>query len=128
SLKENINNYTTLSNTQYNDKLKDYFKKKAKALKDVEKDIDDIIDTSKIGAVKVFANELEKSLSYVEGILNNLDWSDRDAVLKTKRIYDKYLSTLSVIEDIEQLITDIKTDSSQKIISKEELEELETSI
>lgn len=128
SLKENINNYTTLSNTQYNDKLKDYFKKKAKALKDVEKDIDDIIDTSKIGAVKVFANELEKSLSYVEGILNNLDWSDKDAVLKTKRIYDKYLSTLSIIEDIEQLITDIKTDSSQKIISKEELKELEDSI
>lgn len=121
SLKINIDKYKYLNKVFKDNKAIQAY---LTTLETLKSEINTFQDANKIKGVVLFLEEMGRSLAFVENKLDNIDYSNSEDIKNTARIYDSYLTTFSVIEDVKSLLSVISEDSSQTLLNKEELNKL----
>lgn len=126
SIEFNVNTYRYLTRIIKDGTKAEGLDRQVQKLVSLQAEINQLSDNEKILGVVAFVNMMNDSMKYVQGQIDKVDYSDYESIKNTARIYDNYLTTYSVIEDVQQLLADISTDENQSIISKTELSELES--
>lgn len=123
SLKINIDKYKYLSKVfKDNEGILTYLD----TLEQLRSDINQFKDINQIKGVVIFLETMGKTLDFIENKLDTIDYTNHDNLRETAKIYDSYLSTYSVIEDIKDLVSSLSQDKEQTIISNNDLEKLKS--
>lgn len=121
SIKLNIDNYNyRLKLTKDEDQIKK-INAYLTSLNNLTSEINSYKDANQIKGIVLFVNNMKKSLDAVQKSLNNVDYKDVEYVKNAARLYDDALTTYSVIDNVEDVLSELLSDKNQKILSKEDL-------
>jgi len=120
NLEESIRRYDVLIKkikdpiklTKYSDKLKSLFN-----------EVDEFDDAKKWNAISIFSNNLAKNIKTLDENFNKEDLNAAN-IKETVHLYEKYLTSHSLIKEILEFIAEMKA-SKQTTISKEDIRTLE---
>ena len=123
SLKINIDKYKYLSKVfKDNEGILAYLD----TLETLRNEINQFQDLNQIKGIVIFLETMGKTLDFIESKLDTIDYTDNNNLRETAKIYDSYLSTYSVIEDIETLLSSLSQDKQQTIITQDDLNKLKS--
>tara|TARA_R110000772_G_scaffold54130_1_gene123511 strand:+ start:33445 stop:37767 length:4323 start_codon:yes stop_codon:yes gene_type:complete len=128
SINRNISTYKWLAKVIKNDSKTDNIKEYIGGLNTLLTNVTIFRHSNKIKAVSTFTNLMLGSLDYVKRQLDSVDHTDPEKVMNTVKIYKNYLSTYSVIHQLEKVMASIREDHTQTVVTSEELAEIEREI
>lgn len=123
NLEENIRRYDMLIK-----RVKDSsgIEKYSNKLKELLEEIEESDNVQSWHAITLFINQLEKNIKSLETKFATEDFGDKD-VLDTIHLYDKYLKSHSLVEELTKFISDAAIEDNLPI-SAEELKKLRKSL
>jgi len=128
SIKSNINNYKFLTKVIKDKGKVENIEKYIESLEQLKIKIKSFSKENKIKAVSTFVKKMASSMEYVKNQLDNIDYDNQEQVMNTVKVYNNYLNTYSVVNELQKLLTDIREDRSQTVVEPEELNEIEEQV
>lgn len=128
SIDKNIEHFRYLKKVTKNDKKAENITEHLKSLFDLREDIVRNSEADKIKSVIAFSKYMNNNLNLIKKRLNTFDTSDLSQLKNVIRAYDNYLSLFSVIDDVIDVINELRFDENQEFISKEDLNKLEVEL
>lgn len=122
SLLENIKRLKKITYNSYvKDSIKENAANKIEVLKELMAELEQNKDGVTASGLTNFVDKSIANINYINSRLISVDFSDSKNIRLLLESYDNYLSSFSVIEDVQQLITEFGRNKKQKYLTKEEL-------
>jgi len=129
SLKRNIQSLEFTSKITKNESRLKNIEVYIKDFNNILKEVQEYRNTNQIQAISIFVGKISANMNYIKNRINNIDYSDESEVKNILRVYQDYLSTFSVINNVKKVISAIRVDiNNQDIITKDDLENIESQI
>ena len=127
SLQYNINNFTNIANRvrHYDEAGAKNWDKYINSLSQIKESIEQYKDIEPIDSLTYFIDAMDNSLENVKSRIKDIDYSDTKESIKTYEIYNSYLETYDVINEISDLLSHMKQNmEDNELLSEEDIEGL----
>jgi hypothetical protein len=128
SIDLNLSQYRILEKRTTDEVKKEGINKYIQVLLDLQSDMDKYKDNFQMEAILIFMKNMMTNLNYIHNKLNAIDVTDEDAITYGVKVYKNYLTTYSVVNDISDLISAIGRDTTQTVIPKADILQIEQDI
>jgi hypothetical protein len=125
SLIENIKRLRKITYNPYvKEEIKQNSEEKIETLTELLSELQDQKDGVTASGIVHFVEKMISSINYIDSKLININFDETKNVKLLLKSYDDYLSTFSVVKDVQELIATFKRNKDQTYLTKTELNDL----
>lgn len=125
SIRQNIIRLTKIvNNPKVNEVVKSYSQDKLDTLRTLISELEEQKNGITAKGITSFVNNMNTALRSIDNALLKLDLDNPNQAKFLLENYDNYLSTFSVANDIQELISEFQKNETQKYLTEKELNEL----
>ena len=125
SLKLSIQSLERQSKRHKEEDKKEAIDKQIENLREIQNNIQEFQVTNQVLALEIFAESMSASMKNIVHKLNQVDLTDRDYLINSVKVYKQIVSTYSVIDDVQKVLSDVRQNLDQTVATEEDLIRIE---